>query len=296
MERDDELQHWGVKGMEWKHHKKKKKNDDIKDRLRSLIKKAESRVHKGEKKVSKSAHKVAKSIKDNTKIRTKTTYEVIDLKKTDHIGNMKRDRKAEAMFKSKKFQNAYKKHEQAKAHEQKVSKVNGKITKYGSLEKKLKLAKKKEAEKAAKRRNLSNSVKDAFKEVGLVKKTKSDRLNDAFKEVGLKKKSTGEKIGEKTNNILKDLGIKKKSKAKKVADEISSEAGIQYELAKAKAYQKIHNGESAPFDVTNKNQWKALARTVGLTKSPAQKAADKIKSKIKKRKKKTITTYMESPK
>lgn len=278
MTKRDELQHWGIPGMKWKKHKKKKNDDDVKDKLRSLIKKAKSRSNNARKSVVKSINKIKKKAVTNSKPK----YKVIDIDKVDHIGKLKRDKKAEAMFRSKKFQKAYKKHEQEKAHEKEVSKVGGKITKYGSIEKKIKREKAKEAAKAAKRRKLSNSVEDAFKEVGLVKKTKKDRLNDALKEVGLKKKSKGEKIGEKTNNILKDLGLKK-SKLERMKDEVSGEAGIQYELAKAKAYRKTHNGEAAPFDVTNKNQWKALARSVGLTKSPAKKAADSLTSKIKKR-------------
>jgi hypothetical protein len=74
-------------------------------------------VDKGIKKEVKKALKSVDKTKAELVKNSKPKWEVIDLNKADHIGKLKRDKKAEAMFRSKKFQDAYKKHTRKKQHQ-----------------------------------------------------------------------------------------------------------------------------------------------------------------------------------
>ena len=164
---DDNLKHWGIKGMSWKH-KKKKNDEDLKDRLRSLIKNAKSKAGKSAKKaktaVVKTEHKV--EVKVNKSVKSvKTKVKKIKKDKANRSKMKSFLKKVDGIKKDVKSKNREKiDHKNVRIGGEPISKVRAKI---------------KSNNRAA--TNPSGAELDRIKK--LSKKEKQKRLKELWKDV-----------------------------------------------------------------------------------------------------------------
>jgi hypothetical protein len=312
----DELKHYGVKGMKWDEDKKKQAEAEF-DKLvimKHLTKAQAARV----KALAKKLHKVKsfkvsgakKEVGKVVKVSKRTAETTSDKMKRvkNKVEKQAQPKTVTAKDRAKSLNAKLKKKAKAKAdakkaHDSKLSVRAGKVL--DKVKKKLTPKEKKphgkivapNTTKRAIEKHKKPIVEQMLNDLGIKKKSKTEKLADAVKsEAGIQYELAKAKAYQKTHNgeaapfdptnknqwkaLGRELGLTK-SPAEKATRALKGEAGIQYELAKAKAYQKTHNGEGAPFDPTNKNQWRALARELGFTKSPVEKTKDKVKKKLK---------------
>jgi hypothetical protein len=286
---DDKLQHWGIKGMEWKHHKKSKKEEEIKKKLSALIKQIKSKSKNGAKTAKKVADKIAKETKPVAKDIAKKVKKEVGHGKTEavkikkQLGKKIRERssnveKPKVKTKSKDKNTKYTMDfvAEAKKNREKASNaLSKKRTSEGRKEQQSKASTLKKAWENEHWKNLTNEVRAAKKDEAVndhwekVNKdkvakaaSKDKAVNDYWKKVKKAKAAQGSRTKKKAKAV-KDYwkNIAKEEKARKHNDKTNREAAKR--IKAREAFRKTDAGKAqAKNDKKNQAKLEAFINRV----------------------------------